>query len=65
MHTFRKWNPEKVLVPYGRSTDAESSENNGHWMCCFACNFVDILFAETCPEYEEVVDYVKDSKVPS
>ena len=23
VYTFRKWNPEKKMVPYGQSTDAE------------------------------------------
>lgn len=62
-HTFRKWNPEKVLVPYGRSTDAESSGFNGNWLCCFFCNSIDLLLNEICPAYEEVVDCVKDTKM--
>lgn len=59
-HTFRKWNPEKVRVPYGQSTDADSSETAGNWMCCYICNCVDMTFNAA---FEEVVDCVRDTKM--
>lgn len=59
-HTFRKWNPEKIRVPYGQMTDADNVDSMGNWMCCYICNCVDMCMNTA---FEEVVDCVKDTKM--
>ena len=59
MNTFRKWNPEKVHVPYGESTDAEGDSTWGPLLCCYPCVLVNLLFGVM---FEEAIDHVTDSK---
>ena len=47
-------------MPYGQSTDADSSETAGNWLCCYICNCVDMTFNAA---FEEVVDCVIDTKM--
>jgi len=57
--TFRKWNPEKIHVPYGNSTDAEGDETCGNPLCCYICMCVNCCFSVM---FEEVVDRATDGK---
>jgi hypothetical protein len=55
--TFRKWNPEKISVPFGESTDAEADSTMGGPLCCYICMCVNFLCNTA---FEEVVDVAKD-----
>ena len=61
-HTFRKWNPEKINVPYGQMTDADNNSTKGSLMCCYICLCVDKM-CDTI--FEEVVDCALDTKMTS
>ena len=61
-HTFRKWNPEKINVPYGQMTDADSNVTTGSPLCCYMCLCVDAM-CDTL--FEEVVDCAVDTKLSS
>ena len=56
--TFRKWNPEKIRVPYGQSTDADNSSTSC-LACCYICWCIDKCFSTVL---EEVVDCAVDVK---
>ena len=60
VHTFRKWNPEKKMVPYGQSTDADADTTCGNPCCCYICMCVNCLFNAV---WEEVVDVARDGKL--
>lgn len=59
-NTFRKWNPEKIRVPYGQSTDADSGASYGNPLCCYICMCVDCMCSAA---FEEVVDEAVDTKM--
>ena len=59
-YTFRKWNPEKKMVPYGQSTDGEQDSTCGNPLCCYICLCVNCLFNTM---FEEVVDVARDGKI--
>ena len=61
-YTFRKWNPEKKMVPYGQSTDGEQDSTCGNPLCCYICLCVNCLFNTM---FEEVVDVARDGKLVS
>ena len=56
-YTFRKWNPEKKMVPYGESTDAEMDQACGSPVCCYICMCVNCMMHTM---FEEVVDFARD-----
>ena len=58
--TFRKWNPEKLTVPYGNSTDADADTTCGSPLCCYICMCVNCLMNVM---FEEVVDVARDGKL--
>lgn len=58
--TFRKWNPEKIRVPYGQATDAESATTTCSPLCCYMCVLVDCCCDSL---FEEVVDQAVDTKM--
>ena len=60
-YTFRKWNPEKKMVPYGQSTDGEQDSSCGHPLC-YICMCVNCLFNTM---FEEVIDVARDGKIQS
>lgn len=60
--TFRKWNPEKVKVSYGQSTDADSGATQGNLACCYICVLVDCCCSAV---FEEVVDHAVDTHITS
>lgn len=59
-NTFRKWNPEKIRVPYGQATDADSNITSGSMMCCYICMCIDCMCSAA---FEEVVDQAIDTKM--
>ena len=59
VYTFRKWNPEKKMVPYGDSTDAEMDQACGSVACCYICMCVNCMMNVM---FEEVVDFARDGK---
>jgi len=55
--TFRKWNPNKLQVPYGVSTDADASGVcSGYYLCKIVNCCMDSLF-------EEVIDHAGDGNL--
>jgi hypothetical protein len=56
-HTLRKWNPEKLRVEYGKSTDAEADGTMGPALCCYICMCVNCCMNTM---FEEVVDQFQD-----
>ena len=57
-HTFRKWNPEKINVPYGQTTDVDSNFTSACPLCCYTCMAVDWM----CNTFfEEVVFCAEDT----
>ena len=57
VYTFRKWNPDKTMVPYGQSTDADADGSCGPNFLCYACMCVNVFLAYA---FEEVVDMATD-----
>ena len=60
--TFRKWNPEKLNVPFGQSTDADADTTCGNPLCCYICMCVNCCMGAL---FEEVVDTSRDGKLTS
>lgn len=58
--TFRKWNPNKLNVPFGQSTDAEADSTWGPAYLCYVCLLVNWMFKAM---FEEVVNLFTDGKV--
>ena len=57
MYTFRKWNPDKKMVPYGQSTEADADSTCGPTALCYTCFCVDAIMTH---EYEDAVDMSTD-----
>lgn len=57
--TFRKWNPEKINVPFKESTDADDDSTCTNPLCCYICLCVNCCFNVM---FEEVVDSAQDSE---
>lgn len=55
--TFRKWNPDKLNVPYGESTSADGDATCTNPCCCYICLCVNCLFDTM---FEETVDHASD-----
>lgn len=55
--TFRKWNPEKLMVPTSEKTDQESEETLCGPLFCYMCMCVAGCFNTVL---EEVVDHATD-----
>lgn len=56
--TFRKWNPDKLEVPYGEDTSAEDDTTCSNPICCYICLCVNCCFNAM---FEEVVDHTTDT----
>jgi hypothetical protein len=56
--TFRKWNPDKINVPFSESTDAEGDNMCTNPCCCYICLLVNCCFNVM---FEEVVDLATDA----
>jgi hypothetical protein len=56
-YTFRKWNPEKINVPFHESTAAEGDDTCGNPICCYICMCVNCCFSVM---FEETVDMARD-----
>ena len=59
VYTFRKWNPEKKMVPYGQSTDADADSTCGSPLYCYICACVNCIMNTV---FEEVVDHAEDGE---
>lgn len=58
MFTFRKWNPNKINVPFGVETDANEDEDWSSCCCCAPlCQFVNSIMNVA---FEEVIDIAVD-----
>ena len=62
VHTFRKWNPDKINVPFSESTDAEGDSTCTNPLCCYICLCVNCCFNVM---FEETVDHVCDAQKTS
>ena len=58
--TFRKWNPSKLQVAYGISTDADSDGPCASLACCYLCKCVNCCLNAM---FEEVIDVCRDGKL--
>jgi hypothetical protein len=54
---FRKWNPDKINVPYGQSTDAEADSTLGSNLFCYICAAVNCCMNMA---FEEVINHFVD-----
>ena len=57
IYTFRKWNPDKKMVPFGQSTDEDADSTCGPATLGYTCLRVNDLARH---EFDEVVDMATD-----